>query len=310
MKIKDILDETHIDDNYLITNVSKGVSSNATTYLNVTLQDCTGTIEAKKWDASIEDIELFTVGKILHIVGEANKYRTVMQIKIMKAVEVDQSTIDFQDFVISSPVPEKELEKQLVEYLEMLKSPDVKSLTEKLINKYYKEYLTHPAATRNHHEYCSGLLHHSISVAHLVSVLADNYPSLDKEILIAGALLHDIGKVIEISGPIIPTYTTQGKLIGHISIMQAEIRETAHELGIKSEVPLLLEHMILSHHGKREFGSPVLPMTKEALVLNFADDLDAKMNMLEKAYENTEEGKFTNRIYALDDRTFYKPFKR
>lgn len=310
MKIKDILDEVHIDDNFLITNVSKGISSSNATYLNVTLQDCTGTIEAKKWDASAEDIELFTAGKIIHVIGDANKYRNAMQIKIVKAEVMDTKDIDYQDFVISAPVAKEKLEEELKYYISLIHDSELKLLVETLIQKHYQEFLTHPAATRNHHEYCSGLLHHSIGVAKLVCALADNYPTLDKEILIAGALLHDIGKTEELSGPIIPTYTLEGRLIGHISIMQAEIREIADKLNIKSEVPLLLEHMILSHHGKREFGSPVLPMTKEALVLNFADDLDAKMNMLDKAYEVTEEGKFTNRIYALDDRSFYKPKRR
>ncbi len=310
MKIKDILDEVHIDDNYLIANVSKGISSSNATYLNVTLQDCTGTIEAKKWDASAEDIELLVAGKIIHVVGDANKYRNTMQIKIVKAETVDAKDIDYQDFVMSAPVAKEKLEEELKYYLSLIHDNDLKLLVDALIQKHYQEFLTHPAATRNHHEYCSGLLHYSIGVAKLVCALADTYPTLDKEILVAGALLHDIGKIEELSGPIIPTYTTEGRLIGHISIMQAEIREIADKLNIKSEVPLLLEHMILSHHGKREFGSPVLPMTKEALVLNFADDLDAKMNMLDKAYEVTEEGKFTNRIYALDDRSFYKPKRR
>lgn len=310
MKIKDILDEVHIDDNYLIVNVSKGISSSNATYLNITLQDCTGTIEAKKWDASAEDIELFVVGKIVHVIGDANKYRNVMQIKITKAEVMNEKELDYQDFVMSAPVAKEKLEEELKYYLSLIHDQELKLLVETLIQNHYQEFLTHPAATRNHHEYCSGLLHHSIGVAKLVCALADTYPTLDKEILVAGALLHDIGKIEELSGPIIPTYTIEGRLIGHISIMQAEIREIADKLNIKSEVPLLLEHMILSHHGKKEFGSPVLPMTKEALVLNFADDLDAKMNMLDKAYEVTEEGKFTNRIYALDDRSFYKPKRR
>ena len=310
MKINELVDGQKVEFESLIANVTKGVSTNAATYLNITLQDSTGSIEAKKWDASEEDIKFYTVGKIIRVVGDVNLYRNSLQLKISSAKEVDESTIDYQDFVISAPVDKQELINQLNEYMAMVKDTDVKLLMDALINKFYTPFLTHPAATRNHHEYCSGLLYHSVSVCKLANSLASFYNDIDKDILIAGALLHDLGKIIELTGPIIPSYTIEGRLIGHISLMQSEIREMAHKLNIKSEVPMLLEHMILSHHGKREFGSPVLPMTREALLLSFADDLDAKMNILEKAYSQIQEGEFTNRIYPLEERAFYKPKKR
>ena len=311
MKINELSDGQKVEFEALIANVTKGVSTNGATYLNITLQDATGTIDAKKWDASEDDVKFYTIGKIIKVVGDVNLYRnSLLQLKLSSAQKVDESTIDYQDFVISAPIKKDILEKQLHEYMSEVKDSDVKALMEALINKFYTPFLTHPAATRNHHEYCSGLLHHSISVCKLAITLADSYNDIDKDILIAGALLHDLGKIIELTGPIIPSYTVEGRLIGHISLMQAEIREMAHELNIKSEVPMLLEHMILSHHGKREFGSPVLPMTREALLLSFADDLDAKMNILDKAYNLIEEGEFTNRIYPLEERCFYKPKKR
>ncbi|MCH5179614.1 MAG: HD domain-containing protein [Erysipelotrichales bacterium] len=310
MKINELVDGQKVEFDALIANVTKGVSTNAATYLNVTLQDSTGSIEAKKWDASEEDIKFYTIGKIIKVNGDVNLYRNSLQFKIASAQKVDEATIDYQDFVISAPIKKEVLETQLHEYMSMVKDPDTKLLMDALINKFYTPFLTHPAATRNHHEYCSGLLHHSVSVAKLAIAIADFYNDIDKDILIAGALLHDLGKIIELSGPIIPSYTTEGRLIGHISLMQSEIREMAHELNIKSEVPMLLEHMILSHHGKREYGSPVLPMTREALILSIADDIDAKMNILDKAYKDTNEGEFTNRIYPLEERAFYKPKKR
>ncbi|MCI6357839.1 MAG: HD domain-containing protein [Erysipelotrichaceae bacterium] len=308
MKIEDLKDGTKVDLICLVSNVTKGVSNNNSQYLNVTLQDSTGTIEAKKWDATEDDINLFKIRNIVHILGESNMYRNNLQLKIISAEAIED--YNASDFVMSAPVEVKTLENELHEYLNMIKDKDVKAIVEELINKNYGDYLKHPAATRNHHEYCSGLLYHSISVTKLVVTLAEIYKDLDKDILIGGALIHDLGKIKELSGPIIPTYTTEGKLIGHISIMQAEIKEAADKLNIKGEVPMLLEHMILSHHGKKEFGSPVLPMTREALVLSIADDLDAKMNILEKAYKDTNEGEFTNRIYPLEDRAFYKPKKR
>jgi len=131
----------------------------------------------------------------------------------------------------------------------------------------------------------------------------------DHDLMITGCLLHDFGKIIELEGPIVYKYSLEGKLLGHISIMCAEIRKAAEELNITSEVPLLLEHMVLSHHGQQEFGSPVLPLTKEALLLSLIDNLDSKMVVISKAINEIEPGTFTNKIFPLDNRSFYKPKK-
>ena len=156
----------------------------------------------------------------------------------------------------------------------------------------------------------SGLLYHTLCMADMASLIASYYDNIDRDILITGVLLHDVGKVVELSGPIATKYTLEGKLLGHISIMAAEIRRVARELNINSETPILLEHMILSHHGSKEFGSPVLPLTREAVILHFVDDLDSKMNILDKAYADVEEGEFTQRIMPMDGRAFYKPKKK
>jgi 3'-5' exoribonuclease len=125
--------------------------------------------------------------------------------------------------------------------------------------------------------------------------------------LITGVLLHDIGKTVEFEGPAVFHYSLEGKLIGHISIMVAEIREAAHVLGITSEVPLLLQHMVLSHHNEPEFGSPVPPLTKEAFLLTMIDNLDSKMMVIEKALDTVDEGEFTQKLFPLNGRMLYKP---
>ncbi|RIM73024.1 HD domain-containing protein, partial [Staphylococcus arlettae] len=125
--------------------------------------------------------------------------------------------------------------------------------------------------------------------------------------LYSSIILHDLGKVRELSGPVATTYTVEGNLLGHISIASEEVSEAAKELNIEGEEIMLLKHMILAHHGKMEFGSPKLPHIKEAEILFFIDNIDAKMNMFEKAYNKTEKGQFTERIFGLDGRQFYKP---
>ena len=146
-------------------------------------------------------------------------------------------------------------------------------------------------------------------MADLGVYLASYYEDVDKDVLLSGILLHDMGKTIEFEGPVVYKYSIEGKLLGHISIMVSEIRRAAEGLKITSEVPMLLEHMVLSHHGYPDFGSPVLPMTKEALLLSLIDNLDSKMVIVSKALENVNPGEFSQKVFPLDNRMIYKPKK-
>ena len=193
-------------------------------------------------------------------------------------------------------------------YVNSVKDPDCKAILEWIIAKIGDPIYTHPAAVSIHHDYVSGLLMHTVTMADIAETLVPIYDA-DRDILITGILLHDIGKVIEMEGPVVFHYTLQGKLIGHISILSAMIKEAADELKIEGETPLLLQHMILSHHGQQEYGSPVLPSTKEALLLSLVDNLDCKMVALNKALETTNPGEFTQRIFSLDGRYIYNPKK-
>ena len=141
----------------------------------------------------------------------------------------------------------------------------------------------------------------------LAEMLAAQYPILNRDLLVSGVFLHDLGKLQELSGAIVPSYTMEGRLLGHISLFQAEVAKIAASLGIADcEEVTLVRHMILSHHGVYEYGSPVLPMIPEAEVLHLIDNLDARMNTIEKALNATEEGAFTPRIFALENRSLYK----
>jgi 3'-5' exoribonuclease len=308
--IKDFLEGDLIRGPLLVVNANKGVTNNGLAYMNVTLQDKTGTIEAKKWDINEVDAALLNIGNVVLVDGDVLNYRDNLQVKIRAVSKVNDDEFDATRFTMASPIPLEELEKRLDSYVNSLKDKDIALLTKTLIGKYYKSYITYPAAVRNHHEFASGLLHHTVSMADLGEAIANLYPSVDRDMLIAGILLHDLGKTLELSGPIIPKYTLEGKLIGHISITHAEIQKSIEALKINSETATLLSHMVLSHHGKYEYGSPVLPLTREAYLLSVIDDLDAKMMILDKAYDQTPEGEFSTRIYAMDDRSFYKPKKR
>ena len=305
--IKDLTDGMEFDSQFLVVAATKGVANQGRTYLNLTLQDSTGTMEAKKWDLEEGDETTFQAGNVVSLRGAALDYRGHLQIKVYDAEPLSLDQIDVTRFVPSAPVPEKVLEDELRGDIDSLQDGDLKTLTKYLLNQHKSAYLTYPAAVRNHHNFASGLLYHSVCMARLAKKICELYPNVNRDYVVAGALLHDLGKVIELSGPVATRYTDEGKLLGHISIMAGEIRIAAKELHITSETPMLLEHMILSHHSKPEFGSPVPPMTREAFVLAAIDDFDAKMNIVDKAEEGVAPGEWTDRVFALDNRPLYVP---
>lgn len=307
--IKDLKDGLKADGLYLVKAVNKCLSTNGGSYLNITLQDKSGFVDGKKWSVLEEDSEIFKVGNIVRITADANMYKDKIQLKIYEARQVSQDEVDLSNLIIESPIPLSELDAQLKAYVNSIQNEDCKKIVIAVFKKYYSKFVEYPAAVQNHHEFYHGLIYHTVSMCRVAEALCKIYPTVDYDILISGCLLHDCGKVIEFSGPVATKYTLEGNLLGHISMGAQFIKDAANEESIDSEIPLLLEHMVLAHHGKYEFGSPVLPKTKEALLLSMIDDMDSKLMSLEKALNVVEEGEFTEKIYSFDNRTFYKPKK-
>ena len=301
-------DHEHVEGQFLLGNVSKGVNANGGAYLSVELRDASGSIVGKKWDATSEDEQLFVVGNVIQVVGETNKYKEQLQLKILSAELVPLEQIDVEKFVKAPPVAKETLIERFNAHVNSVKNEDCQKILKYMIDKFGDKIYSYPAAVSIHHEYSSGLLMHSITMADLAVYLCPVY-DCDHDLMVTGCLLHDLGKIIELEGPIVYKYSTEGKLLGHISIMVAELRKAADELKIKSETPLLLEHMVLSHHGQQEFGSPVMPLTKEALLLSLIDNLDSKMVVVNKAIADVDPGNFSNKVFSLDNRSFYKPNK-
>ena len=308
--VKDFVDGDHIVGQLLVTTCTKGTTDKGLSYLNVTFQDKTGTIEGKKWDASESDLKLLAPGSVVMVDALVNLYKGQPQLKVVGIGRIDPEDVVMANLARVSPIPLEELKARLDYYLNSFKDKDVEKVTRAVIEHFYDRYVTFPAAVKVHHEFGSGIIHHSIFMADVADAIAKIYTQVDRDILVAGALLHDIGKTIEYENPIAPVQTAEGKLCGHIAIGYAEFRKVVDELDIKSEVPLLLEHMILSHHGSLEFGSPVMPATREALLLSEIDMLDSRQVILDKALAAVNEGEFTQRLWMMDDTSFYKPKKR
>ena len=304
--IKDLKDGMSITDVFLVKDFTKRVTSAGLNYLTITLQDSSGVIDAKKWEIAANDLDIIKIGAIIKIRGEVLGYKNKLQIKVLSVEKVDSDDESLKNLLIESPVPKEILVQKFRNIYSSVKNPDCRAILDEIFKKYYDKFLDYPAAVKNHHEFYHGLIFHTVSMCEIADFIASHYEDINRDLLISGCILHDIGKVVELSGPVATKYTDEGNLLGHLTIGMSIVREAAEKLNIKSEVPMLLEHMILSHHGKLEFGAAVLPSTKEALLLSMIDDMDAKMMMLEKAYENVKEGEYTERLFALDNRAFYK----
>ncbi len=304
--IKELNEGERVTSQFLISNVNKGVNNLGSAYLNIELKDSSGQIPAKKWEVNEEDNDIFVVGNVVEATCEIIKYKDSLQAKIITAKLLNEEDIDIVRLIQSAPIPMEELKKDLLAFVNSVKDPDCSALLNYFLKKYESKIYVYPAASSIHHEYSSGLMMHIVSMAKMGEFIAANYKNINRDLLITGIILHDIGKLTELEGPVIYHYSLEGKLLGHISIMASEIKEAANKLSLKSEVPLLLEHMILSHHGQHEYGSPVLPLTSEALALHLIDNTDSKLTILNKALDDTEVGQFTQKIFALDGRLFYK----
>ena len=307
--IKDLEDGVSGSGNYIVKALNKGIGSNGSVFLTITLQDASGVIDAKKWSYEEGDDELFKIGNIVHVDADCVSFKDKLQLKVKRVSLMDINNVDTSELIRESEFSKDELISKLNEFASNIENENIKKIVIYVLKKYQDAYMSYPAAVSNHHDYLRGLFEHSISMAEISSFIASHYKEVNKDYLIAGSLLHDVGKVIELSGVIGTKYTTKGDLLGHLVIGENIIQEASKELNIEGEEVMILSHLVLSHHGEPEYGACVYPLTREALLLSMIDDMDAKMKVLDKAYLNVDEGEFTERIFALGNRSFYKTKK-
>ncbi|SDC76756.1 3'-5' exoribonuclease [Terribacillus halophilus] len=292
----------------LIKQADKAIASNGKAFLTLILGDDTGDIEAKFWDASPADEQRYQADQVIKVQGEVNAFRGRLQLKI-QAIRLTEPTdgVHAHDFVKRAPLSKEQLLEELTSFIFEMENPNLQRITRYFLSNHQEQLLAYPAAVRNHHEFVSGLAFHVVSMLRIARELKNLYPEINKDLLYAGIILHDIGKLRELSGATNPTYTVEGKLLGHISIMSDEIAQAARELQIEAEEVMILQHMILSHHGKGEWGSPKPPLVREAELLHMIDLIDAKMNTLQRVMDKVAPGDFSERVFSLENRSFYKP---
>lgn len=308
MFIKDLENAVSISEFFLVDSVKNGISSNGKPYITVVLKDKTGSIDAKIWEVKNEDYENLKSGRIIFVEAIANEYRNKMQLKINSyRLKNDEDKISIDNLIKIAPIPKEIMISELNDFLKIIENKKLKAITIELLNKYKNKFISYPAAKSMHHDFYSGLIYHTTTMLKVAQKIMEIYPILNKDLLYCGIILHDLGKTVEFDGPIATNYTVEGELIGHISIMCSEISVISYKLGIEGEEIILLKHMVLAHHGKYEFGSPKLPMLKEAEILNFIDNIDARMQMFEKNLSDVNPGEFSDKIYGLENRHFYVP---
>ena len=299
-----------VENFFLIHRATQGITAQGKDYMTLYLQDKSGDIEAKLWTVTKDDMKILKPEIIVWVKGDVINYRGRKQMKVNQfRLATAEDGVKTQDFVDGAPLSPNEIQDELSHFILEIENAHLQRITRHLLKKYQDKFFTYPAASSHHHNFAGGLSYHVLTMLKIAKALCDIYPRLNRSLLYSAIILHDIGKVRELSGPVATTYTVEGNLLGHISIASDEVAEAAKELGIDSEEVMLLRHMILAHHGKMEFGSPKLPHLKEAEILFFIDNIDAKMNMFDKAFKKTEKGQFTERIFGMDNRQFYNPEK-
>ncbi|AMV61334.1 3'-_5' exoribonuclease Bsu YhaM [Pediococcus damnosus] len=303
-----VVDET-LNIFVLIKSAEVRVAKNGKDFLSMVFEDRSGDISGKFWDASSKDIQNFEAGKVIFLNGKRENYKGSPQIKILGirlATETEPNNPNL--YTKKAPMSEADMREEVSKLLFDITNPNWNRVVRYLLQKYDKQFYTYPAAKTNHHAFQGGLAYHTISILRLAKQVSNQYPQIDRSLLYAGSILHDLGKTVELSGPVSTTYTVEGNLLGHIVIMDGEIVKACQELKISdsSEDILLLRHMIVSHHGLKEYGSPIEPLLLEAVVLHALDDLDASIQMVTGALDHTKGGTFSERLFAMNGRNFYK----
>jgi 3'-5' exoribonuclease len=275
-----------VDDAFLVADKQLRANRQGNLYLNLELRDKTGTVGARLWNASESLARLFEPGDFLHVRGKTQVFQGSLQIILNHLEVVDPSQIEAEDFLPQSAQNIAKLMTRLKEVLLGMSNPHLRALVECFLidDEFVRKFTTAPAGVKNHHAYQGGLLEHVVNLLNVADRITEFYPELDRDLLLSGIFLHDIGKVDELSYDRAFAYTDLGQLVGHlvmgVEMLTEKVARSTELTGepFPPELLLRLKHMIVSHHGSFEFGSPKLPMTLEAVALHYLDNLDAKLH--------------------------------
>jgi len=294
--IKDLRDGERVIEHYLCKKKESRESRAGKTFLSLKLQDKTGTIDAKVWEIT-KDIQPFEEGDVVKVDASVASYMNDLQLKVVKLRRSTEGEYTAAELI---PTTEKDVDEMFAKILAMInevKDPNIKKLLENIFGNadVVTAFKSHSAAMYMHHSYMGGLLEHTLSVVEICVFLGARYRYVNADILLAGALLHDIGKIYELSAMPHNEYTDDGQMLGHIILgLEMVVGEIAKIKDFPHETASLIKHCIISHHGEFEYGSPKLPSIPEAMLIHFADNIDAKLTTFAEVYDkDTTPGRWT-----------------
>jgi 3'-5' exoribonuclease len=289
-----------------INSINESTTRDGQPFISVNIEDLTGSVTGRLWNTKEHTFEK---GAVYEVKGTVNEYNSRLQLIIAEYQQIHDESIT-QQFFTSAPQTKEWLAEKVDYYLSKITDPDYATLAQVLYQEHQEAFLEYPAATQNHHAYLQGLAYHTVTMCDLAERIMPLYELFDESLVYAGILLHDIAKVVELSDPKGPEYTNEGKLLGHLVLGAQWVQTKATQLAIDSSKSLLLQHLIISHHGRREWGSAQVPQTAEAELLFFIDNLDSKMESVRIHLGETPEGEWTKRIPVLDGRSLFNHKKR
>lgn len=310
-KINEINAGEKIDGFFLIKTIDLKTSSNNKKYLDLNLCDKTGEINAKLWEYEEGDETKYSSSSLVKVRGSVSLWNNTLQLKIEKIRETNQQdNVNVEDFVPVAPLQADFMYDEILKYASNMTNVSIKNIVLAILQEKQSKLMHYPAAKKNHHAIKSGLLFHVLTMLHAGERLCEIYSFLNRDLLYAGIMLHDIAKLEEMDANelgIVSEYTVEGQLLGHITQGIKKIELVAEAVGADKESAMLLQHMILSHHYEPEYGSPIKPMFPEAELLHHLDIIDARMYDMKRVTGEVEAGSFSEKVYSLDNRKIYKP---
>ncbi len=306
-RVCDLSKDMRFEGFLLVRMSEQRTGSNGGKYLDLTLADRTGELNGKVWDGNVPAP---AVGSVVKVRGGTQEYNGRLQLRVERIRPTEAADdIDMSALTPCAPEPPEQMLMELTEAAEALESEGLRKIVTALLTQAGEKLLYYPAAQRIHHAERSGLLHHTTGMLRTAKAVLPAYPFLNADLVIAGVIVHDLCKLDEMTSDalgVVKDYSEQGLLLGHIVLGVERIGAVAREQGVSGECVTLLEHMMLSHHGEEEYGSPRKPMFPEAELLHWIDLLDARMNEMSNALGKLQPGVFSEKIWSLE-RRLYKP---
>lgn len=312
--VEELKQNANIIDFFMVKMIGLKTGGNNKIYLDLKLGDKTGEVNSKKWDVADDEkdmLEEIKEGDLVKVKASVTDWQNQKQLRVTRIRKaVDSDGLKLEDFVKAAPENPVHMYEYILDVAKSMEDEDLRRVTVRVLEDNREKLMYYPAAMRNHHAEFAGLLWHMKRMVMAGLKLCDVYTDLDKDLLAAGVIVHDIEKIHEIHSDlngVSPGYSFEGQMLGHIVMGIKYLEKLGDELGISREKLIMLEHMILSHHYEPEFGSPKKPLFPEAEMLHYIDIMDARMFDMSEALSTAKPGDFSDRVWTLDNRRLYKP---